>query len=70
MGLVLDVSPKQLEEVIYFAAHIVLNPGSSTVLKYKDFLDEKIARVEFVDAINAFKGSIDSGIAPTLSPRR
>jgi DNA-directed RNA polymerase subunit beta' len=23
MGLVLDVSPKQLEEVIYFAAHIV-----------------------------------------------
>jgi DNA-directed RNA polymerase subunit beta' len=66
MGLVLDVSPKQLEEVIYFAAHIVLNPGSSTVLKYKDFLDEKIARVEFVDAINAFKGSIDPNSADYL----
>jgi len=60
MGLVLDVSPKQLEEVIYFAAHIVLNPGTSKVLKYKDFLDEKTARVEFVDAINALPRAQDA----------
>jgi len=60
MGLVLDISPKQLEEVIYFAAHIVLNPGTSKVLKYKDFLDEKIARVEFVDAIGAIPRAQDS----------
>jgi len=66
MGLVLDVSPKQLEEVIYFAAHIVLNPGTSTVLKYKDFLDERIARVEFVDAINALKPQIPEGSADAL----
>src|SRR5574344_1179395 len=66
MGLVLDVSPKQLEEVIYFAAHIVLNPGSSTVLKYKDFLDERTARVEFVDAINALKPQIQEGSADAL----
>jgi DNA-directed RNA polymerase subunit beta' len=66
MGLVLDVSPKQLEEVIYFAAHIVLNPGTSTVLKYKDFLDEKACRVEFVDAINAFKAQIPEGSADAL----
>jgi DNA-directed RNA polymerase subunit beta' len=63
MGLILDVSPKQLEEVVYFAAHIVLSAGTSTVLKYKDFLDEKIARVEFVDVINAFKGQIPAGSA-------
>src|SRR5574344_1706666 len=66
MGLVLDVSPKQLEEVIYFAAHIVLNPGTSTVLKYKDFLDERTARVEFVDAINAFKNQIPEGSADAI----
>jgi DNA-directed RNA polymerase subunit beta' len=66
MGLVLDVSPKQLEEVIYFAAHIVLNPGTSTVLKYKDFLDERAARVEFVDAINALKPQIPEGSADAL----
>src|SRR5574344_204033 len=66
MGLVLDVSPKQLEEVIYFAAHIVFNPGTSTVLKYKDFLDERTARVEFVDTINAFKNQIPEGSADAL----
>ncbi|MCI1244722.1 MAG: DNA-directed RNA polymerase subunit beta' [Bacilli bacterium] len=66
MGLILDVSPKQLEEVVYFAAHIVLNPGTSTVLKYKDFLDEKIARVEFVSVIEAFKADIPQGSADAL----
>ncbi len=66
MGLVLDVSPKQLEEVIYFAAHIVLSPGTSTVLKYKDFLDEKVARLEFVDTISAFKAQIPGGSADSL----
>jgi DNA-directed RNA polymerase subunit beta' len=66
MGLVLDVSPKQLEEVIYFAAHIVLSAGTSTILKYKDFLDEKVARLEFVDAISAFKNQITAGSADSL----
>lgn len=66
MGLVLDMSPKQLEEIVYFAAHVVLNPGTSTVLKYKDFLDEKTARVAFVDAINAFKADIPEGSADAL----
>ncbi len=53
MGLVLDMSPKQLEEIIYFAAHVVLKAGDAKVLKYKDFLDEKTARVEFVEEIKA-----------------
>ena len=66
MGLILDISPKQLEEIIYFAAHVVLSTGTSTVLKYKDFIDEKIARVEFVDVINEFKGSIEEGSADSF----
>ena len=66
MGLVLDISPKELEEVIYFAAHICLNPGTSTVLAYKQFLDEKTARVVFVDAINEFRGEIPEGSADDL----
>ncbi len=66
MGLILDVSPKALEEVVYFAAHIVLNPGSSTVLKYKDFLDEKSAREKFVAAINEFKDQIPQESADYL----
>ncbi len=63
MGLVLDVTPKQLEDVIYFAAHIVLNPGKSQVLQYKDYLSESVARVKFVDAINDIRnqGLIEAG---------
>ena len=58
MGLVLEMSPKELEEIIYFAAHVVLNPGTSTVLTYRQFLDEKTCRVVFVDAINELKPEI------------
>ena len=55
IGLVLDVSPKQLEEVVYFAAHIVIKHGNCTKLKDKQFLDEKTARVVFVDCLKEAK---------------
>ena len=51
MSLILDIPPKQLEEVIYFVSHICLNKGTSTVLKNCEVLDEKTARVEFRNAI-------------------
>ena len=31
MGLVLDIPPKQLEDIIYFAAHVVLYSGTSNI---------------------------------------
>ena len=40
MGLVLDVPPKALEEVVYFVSWIVTNPGS-TDLSYKQILSER-----------------------------
>lgn len=55
MGLVLDILPKQLEEVIYFVSHICLNPGTSSILKYREVLDEKTCRIEFVSAIKEIK---------------
>ncbi|MBQ7677531.1 MAG: DNA-directed RNA polymerase subunit beta', partial [Lachnospiraceae bacterium] len=39
MGLILDLSPRTLERVLYFAAYIVLNPGD-TGLMYKQVLSE------------------------------
>ncbi len=66
MGLVLDISPKQLEEVVYFAAHIVLEPGTSTVLTYKEFLDEKTARTVFCEAIREFQPNLEVGSADAL----
>lgn len=40
MGLVLDMSPRSLEEVIYFASYIVVDPGA-TPLEKKQLLSEK-----------------------------
>ena len=37
MGLILDLSPRVLEKVLYFAAYIVLDPGT-TNLSYKQVL--------------------------------
>ena len=53
MGLVLDVSPKQLEEVIYFAAYIVIDPGD-TGLEAKQLLAEAEYREEKAKYGNRF----------------
>ncbi|MBO7599578.1 MAG: DNA-directed RNA polymerase subunit beta', partial [Lachnospiraceae bacterium] len=45
MGLILDISPRVLEKVLYFASYIVLDPGE-TNLEYKKVLTEK----EYQDA--------------------
>ena len=47
MGLILDISPRNLEKVLYFANYIVLDPGQ-TDLKYKQILTEK----EYQEAVN------------------
>ena len=40
MGLILDMSPKQLEEIIYFVSYVVTDPGT-TPLEYKQVLSER-----------------------------
>jgi len=45
MGLILDLSPRTLEKVLYFANYVVLDAGSSDLL-YKQVLTEK----EYQDA--------------------
>ncbi|GAA0434271.1 DNA-directed RNA polymerase subunit beta' [Lentibacillus halophilus] len=46
MGLALDMSPRALEEVIYFAAYIVTEPGD-TPLERKQLLSEKEYRTYY-----------------------
>ncbi|SEP96491.1 DNA-directed RNA polymerase subunit beta' [Lachnospiraceae bacterium RM5] len=50
MGLVLDISPRILEKVLYFASYIVLDPGENTSLLYKQVLTEK----EYREAIDEY----------------
>ena len=40
MGLILDISPRDLEKVLYFAKHIVIDPGDTPLEKCQT-LDEK-----------------------------
>ena len=35
MGLLLDISPRHLEKVLYFAQYIVIDPGSTPLSKYQ-----------------------------------
>ena len=49
MGLILDLSPRTLEKVLYFANYIVLDPADSG-LQYKQVLTEK----EYQDAREAY----------------
>ena len=44
IGLLLNMSPKQLEQVIYFASYVVLDPGSVSELSYKEVITDKQLR--------------------------
>ena len=41
MGLILDISPRDLERVLYFAAYVVINPGSVPNVKKGQAITEK-----------------------------
>lgn len=57
MGLVLDMSPRSLEEVIYFASYIVVDPGD-TPLEKKQLLSEKEYRAYKEKYGNSFKAQM------------
>ncbi len=57
MGLVLDMSPRALEEVIYFAAYIVTEAGD-TPLEKKQLLSEKEYRAYYDKYGKSFKAQM------------
>ena len=57
MGLILDLSPRTLEKVLYFASYIVLDPGN-TELMYKQVLSEK----EYRDAYDKYGNTFRVGM--------
>lgn len=54
MGLILDLSPRTLEKVLYFASYIVLDSGQ-TDLQYKQVLSEKEYRDAYDKWGNTFR---------------
>ncbi len=57
IGLVLDMSPRNLEKVLYFASYIVTDPGS-TDLTYKQILSEQEYRDKKAEFGSAFKAGM------------
>ena len=41
IGLCLDMSPRDLEEVIYFVSYVVLDPGTTTLIKKQTLSDKE-----------------------------
>jgi DNA-directed RNA polymerase subunit beta' len=57
MGLLLDISPRSLERVLYFASKIVIDPGD-TPLESKQLLTDK----EFKEYYEKYEGKFTAGI--------
>ena len=54
IGLCLDMSPRDLEEVIYFVSYVVLDPGATTLIK-KQTLSDKEYRAYYEKYGNTFR---------------
>lgn len=57
MGLILDMSPRALEKILYFASYVVIDPGQ-TPLSKKQLLSEK----EYRDSIEKFGNRFRAGM--------
>ena len=57
MGLMLDVSPRDLEKVLYFAKYIVINPGDTELEKFQ-ILNDK----EYMDMVEKYDDEFKAGM--------
>jgi len=57
MGLLLDMSPRALEKVLYFASYVVIDPGT-TPLSKKQILSER----EYRDSLEKFGNNFRAGM--------
>ena len=59
MGLLLDVSPRNLEKVLYFVSYIVLDPGETPLVKYQLLTENEYreAREKYENAFVAGMGA-------------
>ena len=58
MGLVLDMSPRMLEKVLYFSVYVVIDPGNVKELTAQQFLSEK----EYQDMREKYEDDFEAGM--------
>lgn len=57
MGLLLDISPRRLEEILYFSKYVVIDP-KETILEKKQLLTEK----EYLDMREKYGDAFEAGM--------
>jgi DNA-directed RNA polymerase subunit beta' len=57
MGLILDMSPRSLEKVLYFASYIVIDPGDTDLIE-KQLLSDK----EYKEAVETYGNRFKAGM--------
>ena len=65
IGLCLDMSPRDLEEVIYFVSYVVIDPGSTPLIK-KQTLSDKEYRAYYEKYGNTFKAGMGASAIKEL----
>jgi DNA-directed RNA polymerase subunit beta' len=65
MGLILDMSPRELEEVIYYVSYVVINPGKAPLEK-KQTLSDKEYRAYYEKYADNFKVGMGAEAIETL----
>lgn len=58
MGLILDMSPRMLEKVLYFSMYVVIDPGNVKELSKQQFLSEK----EYRDMLEKYDDDFEAGM--------
>ncbi len=70
MGLILDISPRSLERVLYFAAYIVVDPGQSPLSKQQLLFETEFREYEAMFNDADYKIAGKSVIIETIAQRR
>ena len=65
MGLIIDLSPRQLEKVLYFASYIVTDPGTSNLMQ-NQILSETEYREAYEKYGDKFKAGMGAEAIKTL----
>ncbi len=66
MGLMLDMSPKTLEKIIYFACYVVLDPGDTPLEKKQLLLDREYREAQMEYGRQAFVAEMGAGAIKAL----
>ncbi|WP_138296594.1 MULTISPECIES: DNA-directed RNA polymerase subunit beta' [unclassified Clostridium] len=66
MGLLLDMSPRALEKVLYFASFVVLDPGETPLLKKQLLTDKEYREAQDQYGADSFKAAMGAEAVKVL----